>query len=38
MDREEMSIAAIKELSSQFFDNDISKMIAFIESKYLVTV
>lgn len=35
MDKREMSIAAIKEVSSQFFDGDEVKMVRFIESECL---
>ena len=35
MDKNEMASSAIKELSRQFFDNDVVKMIRFIEAECL---
>ena len=35
MDKNEMANSAIRELSSQFFDNDTVKMIRFIEAECL---
>lgn len=35
MDKNEMAIAAIKEISSQFFEGDDRKMLQFIESECL---
>ncbi len=38
MDKDEMAIVAIKEVSSQFFDGDDVKMLRFIESQCLELV
>ena len=38
MDKEEMTMVAINELSAQFFNGDKAKMIHFIESKCLALV
>ncbi|MGN0017819.1 MAG: BlaI/MecI/CopY family transcriptional regulator [Candidatus Gastranaerophilaceae bacterium] len=38
MDKEEMTMVAINELSTQFFNGDTAKMIHFIESKCLALV